>query len=109
MEITKSQKKHLRELVAIAYERDLFRCLNIVKNSFDKWENNEITVWDVNDKIHQFHNDIALELYKSYVDINDPLLSVAFGLRQGVLDISEVNINCRPMVEELLTLFKNKE
>jgi len=106
MEITKSQKRQLRELVDIAYERDLSRCLNEVKNSFDKWENNEITAWDVNDKIHQFHNDIARELYNSYVGINDPIMSVAFGIRQGVIDISEVNIQCVPIIEEILALFK---
>ena len=105
MEITKNQKRHLRDLAGLAYERDLSRCLYAVKNNFDKWENNEITVWDMNDKIHEFHNTIARDLYKSYVDIQDPLLAVAFGIRQGVLEISEVNINCKPMVEDILTVF----
>lgn len=109
MDITKSQKRHLRELAAIVYERDLSRCLNEVKNSFDKWENNEITAWDVNDKIHQFHNDIARELYKSYVGINDPLLAVVFGIRQGVIDISEVNATCKSLIEETLALFNKTE
>lgn len=102
MKISKAQKKHLRELAGIGYERDLARCLNAVKYSFEKWEAGEISVWDLNDKIHEFHNDIARELYKAYSSISDPTYSVAFGVRQGVIDIEEINDECMPLLQPLL-------
>ena len=67
-----SKKKRLRELAGIGYERDLAHCPGVVKNSFEKWEAGEISVWDLNDKIHEFHDGIARELYKVYSSIGDP-------------------------------------
>lgn len=107
MKISKSQKKHLRELAGIGYERDLGRCLNVVKNSFEKWEAGEMSVWDLNDKIHEFHDDIARELYKAYYSIGDPTYSVAFGVRQGVIDIEEINGECMPLLQPLLDYFND--
>ena len=105
MKISKAQKKHLRELAGIGYERDLARCLDVVKNSFEKWEAGEISVWDVNDKIHEFHDEIARELYKAYSSIGDPIYSVAFGVRQGVIDLEEINKECMPLLQPLLNYF----
>jgi hypothetical protein len=105
--ISKKQKKHLRELAGIGYERDLERCLNVVKDSFEKWEAGDISVWDLNDRIHEFHDDIARELYKAYSSIGDPIYSVAFGVRQGVIDIKEIDKECMPLLEPLLEYFND--
>ena len=109
MNITKKQKKHLRELAGKAYERDLARCLEALKNGFVRWEADEIDVWALNDKIHDYHDNVARELYKSYVMINDPVLSVAFGIKQGVVDINEVSEECKPLLLNMLSLFNNRE
>ena len=109
MNITKAQKKHLRKLAAFGYEKDLARCLNVVKNSFERWDSGEISVWDLNEKIHEFHDDIARELYKSYTSINDPTFSVVFGIRQGVIDIDEVNEDCKHLLQPLLEYFERSD
>ena len=99
--ITKKQMKHLRELAGIGYERDLERCMSVLYEQFEKWKQKEISVWDLNEKIHKFHNQIARDLYKSYT-INDPIFPVVFGIKSGVLSIDEVQQECRPEIEELL-------
>ncbi|MFC1747930.1 hypothetical protein ACFL2V_03910 [Pseudomonadota bacterium] len=105
MSITKAQKKHLRALAGVAYERDLALCLNVLRKSYDKWDAGEISVWDVNDKIHEFHNGTARDLYKRYSLTGDPSYSVAFGVRQGVIDISEIDKECLSLIQPLLDHF----
>lgn len=100
---------HLRALAGIAYERDLSRCLRIVQNTFDRWDSGEIDVWAVNDKIHEFHDEIARELYKAYAMSDDPLMSVAFGIHQGVLALNEVSDECQPILQRILDSFNRGE
>jgi hypothetical protein len=101
IEMKKSQKKHLRELAGIAYERDLSRCLEILGKKFDQWRGDEISVWELNDLIHEFHNDIGRELYKTYT-MSDPRFPVAFGINTGVLGLVDVRSDCRPLIERLV-------
>ncbi len=108
MNITKAQKKHLRKLAGIGYERDLSRCLVVVKENFEEWENGEITVWDLNDKIHEYHSEIARALYKTYT-MTDPAFPVAFAIKQGVLTIEEVNEDCRQLLQGLLEYLNEDE
>lgn len=46
-------------------------------------------MFELNDKVHQFHNGIARELYKRYV-MMDPKFSVAHALNHGILGVEEV-------------------
>jgi hypothetical protein len=45
--LTKKQKRHLKELTEIAYERDLTRCLGVLEKKFEAWRKNDISVWDL--------------------------------------------------------------
>ena len=99
-DLTKKQKKHLRELTEIAYERDLSRCLEVVSKNFDAWKKNEISTWDLNQLIHEYHNEIARELYKSYV-MTDSIFSVAFGVAQGVISLDDVDKTFREKISSL--------
>lgn len=107
MTLSKAQKKHLRQLAGIAYERDLARCLNDLKSSFDEWEAGGISVWDLNDKIHEFHNKTARELYKVYVSMADPVFAVSFGIRHGVIDAEEIQKECMPLIQPILDYFND--
>ena len=72
--ISKRDKKKLKELAGIAYEKDLSRCLDVIYGSFENWKSGEMSVWDLNQHIHEFHNEIARSLYKSYT-MSDTILS----------------------------------
>jgi hypothetical protein len=104
-ELTKKQKKHLRALAEKAYEIDLGRCIDKLFHKYLKWQQQEITVWDLNENIHEYHNEIARGLYKSYTMAN-PIYSVAFGIMSGVIDISEVDQCCVSDVERVLEALK---
>jgi hypothetical protein len=106
-ELTKKQKKHLRELTDIAYERDMSRCLEVLTDKFEAWKKKEISTWDLNQKIHEYHNEIARELYKSYT-MNDPIFTVAFGVAQGVISLNEVDQTCREIISSLSDAISRK-
>jgi glucose-6-phosphate 1-dehydrogenase len=109
MKLSKAQKKHLRQLTGIAYERDLARCLNDLKSNFDQWESGEISVWDLNDKIHEFHNETARELYKVYASMADPVFAVASGIRHSVLDVEEIQKDCMPLIQPIVDYFNDNQ
>ena len=98
--LSKKEKRHLRELTELAYERDLERCLEILAQTFDAWRKNDISVWDLDRKIHEYHQEIARSLYKSYT-LNNPIFTVAFGIAQGVISKDEVDESCRDRVLSL--------
>lgn len=100
-DLTKRQKRHLKRLAEIGYERELERCLNVLYKKFKLWKKGEISVLDLHDKIHEFYKDIARSLYEQYT-INDPLLPVVFGVKSGVLKLDEVREDCKQHVECLL-------
>ena len=75
---------------------------------FKAWRANDISVWDLNDKIHEYHDEIARTLYKSYT-INNPIFSVAFGIANGVLSIDEVEESCRERVKSMSEAILNQK
>jgi len=101
-ELTKKQKKHLRALAMKAYEIDLGRCIDTLFDKYQKWKQQQISVWEVNDQIHEYHDDIARSLYKTYT-MKDPIYPVAFGVKSGAIDISEVDPSCLDEVERIVT------
>ncbi len=105
--LSKKQKRHLRELTELAYERDLERCLEVLAQNFDAWRKNDVSVWDLDRKIHEYHQEIARSLYKSYT-LNNPIFTVAFGIAQGVISIDEVDESCRGRVLSLSKEMQNK-
>jgi hypothetical protein len=98
--LSTKQKRHLKELTELAYERDLGRCLEVLAKKFDAWRKNDISVWDLDKKIHEYHHEIARTLYEGYT-FNNPLFTVAFGVARGVLSIDEVDQSCRDQVQSL--------
>lgn len=104
--LTKKQKKDLRALAEKAYEEDLGRCIDKLFDHYQEWKNKQISVWDLNEKIHEFHNDIARGLYKSYT-IEDPIFPVAFGIKSGVIGINEVDQYCHQDIERILEYLEN--
>jgi hypothetical protein len=86
--------------IELAYERDLGRCLEVLAKKFDAWRKIEISVWDLDKRIHEYHHEIARTLYKGYT-FSNPIFIVAFGVAQGVLSIDEVDESCRDRVHSL--------
>jgi len=92
--------KQIRKLALLAYEKDLSRCIRVLQDQMAEWTRAEITVWDVEQSIHEFHDKIARSLYRSYAQ-SDPITAVAFGVAQGVITLDDVPEDVRERIQEI--------
>lgn len=81
--------KRMKELALLAYERDLSRCIDVLHARMTEWKDGKITVWDIEQSIHEFHNKIARNLYRSYA-MTDTYLAVSFGVAQEMLTLDDI-------------------
>jgi hypothetical protein len=86
---TKAEKKQLRRLAGIAYERELERELSSLLGQFQNWRNGEIDPFELSDHIHEFHEGPNRGLYNFY-NRADPHMAVARALVEELLSESEV-------------------
>jgi hypothetical protein len=103
-EISKAQKRHLRDLAATAYDRELSAALKELHGHFSRWQAEEITAWDLNELIHKHHNGISRELYNVYTG-SDSLMPVARALARQLLSWEDVRDDCRPLLSRMVEFF----
>jgi hypothetical protein len=64
--LTKAQRRRLRELGGIAYERDLSEQLTNLESEFKRWRAGEIDAFALAEVIHRFHHGPARDLFANY-------------------------------------------
>ena len=89
MNYTKKEKKNLRELAALAYERELVEALEELYANFSQWKKGEIQAFDLQDYIHKFHNGISRELWNVYAAGHNDF-AVIQAVAKGVVSEKEV-------------------
>jgi hypothetical protein len=87
-DLTKSQKRRIRDLAAIAYERDLAAELGKLEAEFRRWRANEIDAYTLSNLIHRFHGGPARELFNRY-DSSVLSFALAGAIRRGVVTEAE--------------------
>ena len=107
-DLTKGQRRHLRELAAIAYDRELTAALNELHGHFTRWQAGELDAWELNELIHQHHNGVSRDLYNFY-DGSNPEMLVASALAREVLSWDEVREDCRTELTRLASFFKVRD
>ena len=63
-ELTQKQRKHIREMTGVAYEREMAAALDTLLAAFQKWKQGGMSLFKLDEEIHQYHNGTARELYK---------------------------------------------
>lgn len=96
-DFTKRQKAEIRRLNDLAWERELSAALENLRREFDALKSGQISAFEMSDKVHQFHQHTARELYKCYGDGRNPF-AVPGAIGRGVVQRAEVS----PEVLELL-------
>ena len=102
---SKAARKHFRKLAATAYERELGRALEQLHVQFERWKIGEVDAFDLDVKIHEYHNGIARDLFKRY-EYGDPELAVGAAIVSGILLESEVDERYLPWVKSWIELFE---
>ena len=106
-ELTKKQKKHIRELASVSYERELAAALDKLLVAFQKWKEGGISPFELNEQIHKYHNGTARDLFKQYA-MGDPDMVVMFALAEGILKIEDLNEDCRTFYRDRLDRFQKQ-
>lgn len=104
----KAQRKELRRLAEVAYERELGNALAALKAQFQEWHVGKLNVHDLSDAVHQFHNGVARDLYVTYTGL-EPRVAVAQAIARKVLRDNEVPPALREALHGLATLYKESD
>ncbi len=65
-EFNRREKSELRALSAEAWAEELSEALLELYEDFGKWAEDSLSPFDLNDKIHEFHNGKSRELYLAW-------------------------------------------
>jgi hypothetical protein len=103
-EPTKGERRRVRELASLAYERELSRELAPVEDVFRRWRGGEITAFDVSEAIHQFHQGPSQDLFSKYRSSNLEIV-VAQAIHNGFVSKDEAGPALLEHLAEQLAFF----
>jgi hypothetical protein len=83
--ITKSERALLGELADEAWNAELSDHLLELYEDFGRWAEARMSAVDLVEKIHEFHDGMARELYKRYATL-EPTTSVARAIALAIID-----------------------
>ena len=88
-EVPKRLKRLVREWAGIAHDRDLRKALGELREQFERWGRGEIDSFELNERVHRFHQDTAKEIWKRYATTHLEA-AVASAVAAGVLRKDEL-------------------
>lgn len=106
MELTKKEKRELKEIVSECYEDHLTELLENLYEDFQKWGGKHIDAFELTDRIHEFHDRDARKLYKMYV-MSPPEVAVIYALKNRMITKDAINTKILEKLGEYLDLLEN--
>ena len=103
-DLTKSQKRAVRELLGDAHEAEIASALVKVEQAIKEWRGGHILPSDVSERIHEFHKE-SQEIYKRY-NFLPPLFALARAVILGFIEPARIPAELQPRVKELESLVK---
>ena len=107
-EFSKAQRRRLRELGAVAYERDLSAELSKLETEFGRWRAGEIDAYELSDHIHRFHQGPARKLFSVY-DHSNLDFAVAHAIHRGLITEEEAGADAIEMLRAHLAFLRDQE
>lgn len=107
-ELTKTQRRRLRELSALAYERDLSSELAKLEEGFKSWRAGTIDAFELSGSIHRFHQGPSRELFSKYESRNLELV-VAHAIHRGLLSAEEAGEEVLRLLDKEMALFRDHD
>jgi len=95
----KKQRRELRELQGLAWERELEVALRSLRKDFEHWEGGKITVFELSERIHKLHNGQSRELFNMYSGSLDDWW-IGHTIAKGVIDESELSDDLHDVLKD---------
>jgi len=96
---SKKQRRELRELQGLAWERELEVALRSLRKDFEHWEGGKITVFELSERIHKLHNGQSRELFNMYSGSLDDWW-IGHTIAKGVIDESELSDDLHDVLKD---------
>jgi hypothetical protein len=96
---SKKQRRELRILQGLVWERELAEALRSLSQDFDAWERGDCSVFDLSDRIDEFHTGPREELFNRYTG-NLWADWIARAIVTGVLDETELSAELRDALKD---------
>lgn len=96
---SKKQRRELRALQGLAWERELEEALRSLRMDFEIWDRGDIAAFELSDRIHKFHNGQARELFNMYSGSLDNWW-IGHTVARGVIDKSELSDDLRDVLKD---------
>jgi len=106
--LTKRQRRVLRELADVAHSRELSAELIQLEADFSRWHSGELDPHELNDRIHAFHQGPSRKLFSRYTD-SDKTIAVASAIARGILAESEVEEDILELLRSTLGFFREQQ
>jgi hypothetical protein len=107
-EMTKGQRRRLRDLAALAHERELSAELGKLEAEFARWRAGELDAFELNERIHAFHQGPSRALYSRYTSV-DPDINVAWALVEGILIEADVGAEMIDLLSKHVGFFREQK
>ena len=95
-------------LMALARERELAGELGKLENCFGDWRAGRLGTFELNDRIHVYHDGVSRELWVRYVR-GKPHQSVAYAVAKGVLTRDEVPSHVLSELSSSIAFYEDRE
>ncbi|MFN2369002.1 MAG: hypothetical protein ABR605_08665 [Desulfurivibrionaceae bacterium] len=105
----KKTRKKLRELAAIAHERELAAALNTLHEDFAAWQAGKVDVFELNDRIHQFHQKTSREIWKLYCYQGHADTLVSRAVKLGYLTEDEIGTELVAQLGPMISYWQEDE
>jgi len=105
---SKSQRKKLHQLRDVAYERELDRELAELYQGFTKWRNREINGFELNGRIHKYHQGPSREVWKTY-NYMDLDMSVSRAVALGFLKKDDIQEDILEIIDTRIDFFSGDD
>lgn len=106
LKITKSEHAILRQLAKEAWEAELDDRLEQLFEDFLRWVDDEMSAFELSDKIHEFHDGASRELYGRYTGL-EPAITVARAIAVGILGDEALGEALRAKLSDQIEAFRS--
>jgi hypothetical protein len=103
-DLSKTARRAIRELAGLAYERELAGELTKLRAEFDAWIAGEMTPFELEQVIHQFHDGVSRRLYNRYSSGSPLPHAVAAAVLRGTISVDEIPEPARKPLDRIMAL-----
>jgi hypothetical protein len=102
MDYSKNERRVLMKLVAEAHRRELTQALERLYGEFRQWECGEIDSFELDEKIHRYHQNDARMIWSRYNGGLPLLIVLAGSLQSGLVTLEELPAELREKAAKTL-------